>query len=71
VPREADEHDALVVVALASELADVDHAGGGHVGCPGVADVRVVLPHQGLGLRAVVGQQAVQRVGHVHVTDVP
>ena len=58
-------------VALAAELAEVDHAGGGHVGGPGVADVGVVLPHHGLGLPAVPGAQAIEGVGHVTVPHVP
>ena len=54
VAAEADGDD-LAGVALAGELAEVDHAGGGHVGRSGVTDVRVVLPHHGL---AAVGSRS-------------
>ena len=44
---ESDEHRRLAA-RLAHELADVHHAGARHVGEPRVADVRVVLPDDGL-----------------------
>jgi hypothetical protein len=59
VAADADEHHTLSTVALAHELADVHHARGGHIGGPGVAHVRVVLPHHGAAALTVVAHEAV------------
>ena len=59
---------------LAHELSDVDLASPRHLGEPGVADVRVVLPDDDAARRAVtiqVGHEVVERVGHVPVAEVP
>ncbi len=61
----------LVAVALPHQLTHVHHAGAGHVGGPDIADVGVVLPHDGLGLGPVVVHQPIEGVGHVAVRDVP
>ena len=71
VRAEADQDNASRRRALADELADVDHAVVGHVGVARVADVRVVLPDDGLGVGPVVAHQPVERLGHVPVADVP
>jgi len=61
-------------VALAHELPDVQLAATTHLGRAGVADVRVVRPHDHPGAAAVtvqVREQMVERVGHVPVALVP
>ena len=58
-------------MSFACELADVDHAVVFHVGEAGVADVGVVCPDNRLRLRAVMLHQALQRVSHVAVADIP
>ena len=59
---------------LPNELTHVHHARARHVGEAGVADVRVVLPHDRLRVRVellVVRHEAVERVHHMMVADVP
>jgi hypothetical protein len=63
VGAEANEHDAVPPVALADELADVDHAGAQHVGRAGVADalqqrIQVAGAAQGPRERAKAGGEA-------------
>jgi hypothetical protein len=65
VSGEADDPDAVLGVTVADELADVHRACGGHVGAAGIADVCVVFTDDRLGVRAVMGHQSVERVGHV------
>ena len=70
---EADQH-ALVAVALAGQLADVELAASAHLGGARVADVRVVLPHDDLRpgeLAVEVLDERVERAGHVPVAQVP
>src|SRR5207248_580017 len=57
IRAEADKNHSLAVVTLAHELPNVELARVGHIGIAGVADVRVVLPHDGLGARSVVSHQ--------------
>src|SRR5262245_13424495 len=68
---ESDEHDAFIRVRLANQLSDVDHPRRQHVGIPGVADVRVVLPDDRLRQWTVLPHEAVQRLEHVAVAYVP
>lgn len=65
------EEIGIVAVLLPDELADVEFAPGGHLGRGGIADVGVVLPDHGLGVRAAEGEQRFQRVEHVLVAQVP
>src|SRR5207245_1283848 len=81
IPGRAGDHAAvvaahtnqhhIVAVALARELADVDHALPGHVGVASIADVRVVLPDDRLRCRTVMLTEPLQRLGHMPVADVP
>ena len=71
VRAEADEHDIILVVRLPYELADVEHAGAGHVGESRVADVCVVLPHDRLRVRTMVLHEPLERLDHVRVANVP
>lgn len=67
---EPDEDD-VVAVALPSQLTQVHHAVGDHVGGPGVADVGVVRPHDRPRPGPVVIEEAIEGVHHVVITDVP
>ena len=73
VGGEADQDD-VVGPALAGELADVELAAAAHLGHPRVADVGVVLPDDDprpLAVAAQVLAEALERVGHVAVAQVP
>ena len=71
VRTEAEQHHPIRAVTFPGELADVDLAGTGHIGGPGVPDMGVVRPHHRLAARPVVGQQPVKGVVHVPVPHVP
>src|SRR5262245_60678583 len=71
VRSEADYDCVSRPVIVADQLPDVDHIVVGHVRVPGVADVRIVLPDDRLGVGVVLFEEAVERVGHVAVADIP
>ena len=57
--------------ALPAEMADVQLAPDAHLGRRRIAEVRVVLPEDGLGIRAVEAQQRLERLEHVLVAEIP
>jgi hypothetical protein len=68
----AESHDEHVVAErLAAQMADVVLATRGHLGRRGIADVRVMLPDDKLGISATVGEDRSQRIEHVLVAQVP
>src|SRR5438128_1934926 len=58
VRSKSDQNCIVVSVSLAGQLSNVDHSLVGHVSGPSIADVRVVLPDDRLGVSTVVLQQA-------------
>ncbi len=68
---EADQDHTIVFVLFPDQLAHVDHAVIGHVGVTCVADVRVVFPHDRLGLWTVMLHEPLERLHHVPVANVP
>ncbi len=70
VRPEADE-ERRPAEGLPAEVADVDLAAHAHLGGCRVAQVGVVLPHDGLRAGAAEPEQRLQRLEHVPVAQVP
>src|SRR5581483_8609488 len=71
VRAETNKHNAFGLVTFPNELAEIDRAIVDHVRVAGITDVCVMCPHNGFGLWPVMMHQALQRLGHVTVADVP
>jgi len=67
----ADQRRFRPTLVLSNELADVEPSSLFHIRRPSVADVRVVCPDNSFGIRAVMTLEALERLDHVSVPDVP
>ena len=70
VGGEADEERGIAE-SLADELPDVQLAFVAHLGRSRVSEMGVVRPHHHAGIGTEEGEQALQRLGHVAVAEVP
>ncbi|MMZ60052.1 hypothetical protein D1872_221220 [compost metagenome] len=71
VGAEAHAKRIMLQILLPNELAYIHHAVLGHIGCPGVTDVRIVLPNHRLRIGAMKVQKFLQGVNHMAIPHIP